>query len=329
MRTRVGLRLRSWHALLACGILVGLAFPAISLITGSAGASTVSVTSNGLEQESSDFFDQNTVAVYTQILDFDPETKQAKVVFYPWPTSDIGKQFSSSVLSDVGVRFFADGIGASIREFPPGSQIGGVETMVDVLSTNNPALASDSLYPFDEYSMDSYARVEMEPIVGLGYQPVQTFDYFYESPVPGFDVVYTRLGAFENTVGTDTFDQAATQLLEEREEGKISFTAHFARSLAVKNIAIFIYAFAVLSAITLLVATIQMAAGRRRASLDALVWAAVTLPGIIQLRLLAPGEPRLGVVADNLFFLPSLVLMLVCVVVIAYLWSFRDKSVGD
>jgi hypothetical protein len=69
--------------------------------------------------------------------------------------------------------------------------------------------------------------------------------------------------------------------------------------------------------------------GVKRETFSRASQAAVTLPGIIQLRLLAPGEPRLGVVADNLFFLPSLVLMLLCVVVIAYLWSFRDKSVGD
>lgn len=329
MRYKPRFKVKSWQSLLGVSLLIGLAFPLVSVLTGTAGASTISVVSNGLPEEDSDYFKEQTVSIYTQILDFDPETKQAKVVFYPWPSGDIGKQFSSSVLSDVGVRFFADGLGVNLREFPAGSQIGGVETMVDVLSTEKPAMASDSLYPFDEYTMDSYASVEMEPIEGLGYRPVQTFDYFYESPVTGFDVVYERIGAFENTLGTDNFDQSGSQLLAERAEGKVSFTAHFSRSLAVRNIAIFIYAFAVLSALTLLVATIQMAAGRRRASLDALVWAAVTLPGIIQLRLLAPGEPRLGVVADNLFFLPSLVLMLLCVVVIAYLWSFRDKSVGD
>jgi hypothetical protein len=59
--------------------------------------------------------------------------------------------------------------------------------------------------------------------------------------------------------------------------------------------------------------------------MNAMVWAAASILGVIQLRTVAPGNPRIGIIADNFFFFPSLLIMLACGVVMTYLWSTREE----
>jgi hypothetical protein len=109
-------------------------------------------------------------------------------------------------------------------------------------------------------------------------------------------------------------------------EGKISFLAKIERSFAVKSIAVFIYLFAVVTALSTAVITLRVLSGARPASMNAMVWAAASILGVIQLRTVAPGNPRIGIIADNFFFFPSLLIMLACGVVMTYLWSTREEA---
>ena len=305
-------------------VALAVAMPGISYWANSISPSGVKVIDTGIYGESSTDFDSNSIAIYVQMLEFVPETQRAEMAFYPWPTDDIAKQLSSSVVTDVPIQFLVDSQNGSLATFEAGSQVGAVYATVDVLSTDYSERASDSLYPFDAYVMDSFARVQ---IMGEGgeFGPVQTFDYFYSSPVPGFDVTYQRLGAFDSGYAGDAGSQDLAQIDLERFYGKISFYAFIERSFAVKAIALFIYGFILIASLALVWVASQMVIGRRPPSMESLIWAAASMLGILELRALAPGEPRIGVFADLIFFFPSLMMSLVSVAAITYLWSTREN----
>lgn len=305
-------------------VVLAIAMPGLSYWANSISPSGVKVIDTGVYGESSTDFGSNSVAIYVQMLEFVPETQRAEMAFYPWPTDDIAKQFSSSVVTDVPIQFLVDSQNGSVAIFEAGSQVGAVYATVDVLSTDYSERASDSLYPFDAYVMDSFARVQIMGEDGE-FGPVQTFDYFYSSPVPGFDVTYQRLGAFDSGYAGDASSQDLAQIDLERFYGKISFYAFIERSFAVKAIALFIYGFILIASLALVWVASQMVIGRRPPSMESLIWAAASMLGILELRALAPGEPRIGVFADLIFFFPSLMMSLVSVAAITFLWSTREN----
>ena len=313
--------------LIAIAILA-VVLPAISFVASSVSPSGIRVTDTGVYGESSTDFSENSVALYVQMLGFDPETRRAEMAYYPWPTDDMAQQFSSSVISKSDIRVFVDSQDASIVEFASGSQIGAVYATVDVLSSDFPEAASDSFYPFDEYVLDSFARVELMRAGQEAFGPVQTFDYFYSSPVPGFDVTYQRLGAFDSGYAGDESSLELARIDQERFEGKVSFYAFIERSFAVRSIAVFIYLFILVSTLALVWVASQMVSGKREPSMEALIWAAASMLGILELRALAPGAPRIGVYADLVVFFPSLMMSLFSVSVITYLWSTRRSVSG-
>lgn len=320
-------RTKTWRWLFPLIAVVVLAFfPLVSAISNGFSQSGVSIAqSQEIFGENSDDFESEAVAFYIQMLEFDPETERAKIMFYPWPTEDLARQFSSSVISSKDIEIFVDAQNTSVQNISPGEQIGGIEAQLDVLSTYFPEFASDSLYPFDRYVLDAYASAAVKWNEGEEYSPIQTFDYFYSSPVSGFEVQYQRLGAFENLDPSSELALDPENISFERADGKISFYAFFERSFAVKAIALFIYTFIVLATVVLAWVTQRIASGARPASMNALIWAAASILGILDLRSVAPGNPRIGVFADLLFFFPPLLLSLACTVVLAYFWTVRKS----
>lgn len=160
----------------------------------------------------------------------------------------------------------------------------------------------------------------------MGLEPVQTFDYFYTTPVPGFDIPFERMSAFDTPLGSDEYALDYDDLLAERAEGKISFLATIEQSFAEKAIAVFIYAFAIVTAFRTAVITLRVISGARNPSMDTMVWSAAEILGVLELRNVAPGNPRIGILADNLFLFQSLTLMPACGVAMTYLWSTRDST---
>ena len=308
---------------ISLALLLAITFPVLSMLSDAYAPSGVKVLDQGIYGESSADFDKESVAIYVQMLGFDPETERAEMAYYPWPTDDLSKQFSSSVLSNTDLRLFVDSQNSELSEFAAGEQVGGVQATVDVLSTDFPELASDSMYPFDRYVMDSYARIEYRPDAQSEYETLQTFDYFYTSPVPGFDVTYERLAAFETALPSELEASDPFRIAAERADGKISFYAFIERSFAVKAIAVFIYGFILVATLALVWVTSQMALGKRPPSMESLIWAAASMLGILELRALAPGDPRIGILADLIIFFPSLILSLASVAGITFLWNTR------
>jgi hypothetical protein len=313
--------------IVAAAVLLSVLFPAVAVLTGAFDSANVRVLEDGIYGESPEHFEEDSVAIYVQMLAFDASTQRAEMAYYPWPTSDLAQQFSSSVLGKTDVRVFVDSQNSTLHEFPAGSQIGGVEATVDVLSSDYPERASDSLYPFDLYVMDSYARVENRGSEQDEYAPIQTFDYFYTSPVAGFDITYQRLAAFDSAYPGLEESRNLERIAIERSEGKASFLVFIERSFAVKAIAVFIYLFVFIAGLTQAWVFYMIASGKRPPSMDALTWAAALLLGIVQLRMLAPGDPRIGVYADLVVYFPALILSLAALAGTTYLWNTRKDFI--
>lgn len=58
--------------------------------------------------------------------------------------------------------------------------------------------------------------------------------------------------------------------------------------------------------------------------MQALVWAAATVLGIVQLRDILPGRPRMGIAMDFIFFFPTLLIGLISSLLITTLWIRRE-----
>jgi hypothetical protein len=64
--------------------------------------------------------------------------------------------------------------------------------------------------------------------------------------------------------------------------------------------------------------------GKRPPSMQALVWSAASFLGTLQLRQVLPGNPRIGIAMDFIFFFPALFVGLISSVLLTSLWIKRD-----
>lgn len=132
--------------------------------------------------------DFNSVNLWFQITDFDPERLTAKLNTYPWPSDDLATPFSSSTsINDTPIRVWIDELyGQSLYTFEANTAVGAINSELDVLSYDHETLAHDNFYPFDEYVLDTYASSESSVKSENGenvYTPIKTFDFFlHKSP---------------------------------------------------------------------------------------------------------------------------------------------------
>ena len=107
-------------------------------------------------------------------------------------------------------------------------------------------------------------------------------------------------------------------------KGLISFESTFSRSVAVKMIATLIGIFCVMSTITLAWITKNIWSRKRPPSIQTLVWSAATALGVVQLRDILPGRPRIGIAMDFIFFFPTLLISLISSLMITSIWIKHD-----
>jgi hypothetical protein len=271
--------------------------------------------------------DEDSVNLYFQAVSFDPESQTAEFRIYPWPSADIADNYSSSsILKEFPIRIWSDGItGDNFLLFEEFESIGGITQYFDVISYGYESRANDALYPFDSYVLDTYAWAEIDKTPENNkddFEGANSFDFFYTTPVPGFHTSYKRVAGF--TIEPSESRYAANLIKKQRAEGLISFEVKFERSTAVKTISLIIGIFCVISAITLTWITAGIWFRRRPPSMQALVWSAASVLGTIQLRDILPGNPRIGISMDFLFFFPSLLIGLISSLLITGIWISRD-----
>lgn len=269
------------------------------------------------------------VNVYYQLTGFDSERQIADVTTYVWPSLDIATPFSSSTVADIDLSLFIDEVGGQgFYEFDAGQPITGIETRIDATNPYSLSRNSDSFYPFDRYSLTLYAqvseRVEMED--GYDVVPLPTFEDSYTTAVPGFQVKLTKEhdeSFFSDEPRSDAYP-FVEKAIEQRLDGLVMTTAIVSRSYSVKIIAILVGLYCLIISLTLGFMTLQILQRDRPPSMQVLIWAAANALGLIQVRDLLPGKPRVGVTFDILIYFPSLTATLVSTVVLFVIWSYRE-----
>jgi hypothetical protein len=309
-------------------LLIPAAIPALFLFTHGLNSVDVSVDDEfGYIEPSDVITSDRAVSLYFQAVSFDPEAQTAEFKIYPWPTTELATTYSSSaILNEFPIGVWSDGtLGANFSYFEANESVGAIAQEFDVLSRGYENSANDARYPFDSYVLDTFVWTEIDNSPDNNkedYEPVQTFDFFYSTPIPGFHVSYKRTANFEDDEVSDIYEKSGIQ--SQREQGLISFEAKFTRSTAVKTISVIIGVFCVISALTLTWITAGIWFRRRPPSMQALVWSAASVLGTIQLRDILPGNPRIGISMDFLFFFPSLLIGLISSLLITGIWISRD-----
>jgi hypothetical protein len=267
--------------------------------------------------------DTESINIWFQAVSFDPETQKARFNVYPWPSTDlVTTSFASSTVTKIPFTMFIDELnGLGTYDFEENQIVGSISVELDVLSYEDFSRSRDSFYPFDSYTLDTYADVAVIEDDDQ-FTPIKTFDLFYTNSVPGFNIRYQRVAAYDEYLNSDMFNKG--KIIRQRDEGKISFIATFERSFAVKLTAVLLSLLCLFNSFTLVWICGRILAGRRPPSMQALVWSAASVLATIQLRDLYPGNPRLGIGLDYFSFFPSLIVSMCCGLVFAATWMSRN-----
>lgn len=265
---------------------------------------------------------ENSINIWFQVTSFDPETSKAKFNVYPWPTSDLAVAFSSSTISGSNFELFVDELyGAGTYQFRDGDRIGAIPIELDVLSIPQRGSHPDTFYyPFDSYVLDAYAGASNISANGERSDRA-AFDYFYETSVSGFRTTYTRIAGWSHYDSSQEVNKE--EILKERGEGNLSFLARFDRTWAVRFAVLMMVALWIINCISIVWTTYGVLRQSRPPSIQALIWAAASVIGSLQIRELFPGSPPLGIALDYFVFFPSLLINMLVVLVITASWSRR------
>lgn len=273
--------------------------------------------------------DSRFINVFYQLTGFDSERQIANVTTYIWPSLDVATPFSSSTVTDIDLSLFIDEVGGQgFYEFEAGQPIAGIETTIDATNPYSLKRSIDTYYPFDSYSMTLYAQVSerVETAEGFDVVPLPTFEDSYATAVPGFQVRLTKEhdeSFFSDEPRGEDFP-FVEKAIEQRMNGLVMTTAIISRNFSVKVIAILVALYCLIIALSLGFMTLQILQWDRPPSMQALIWAAANALGLIQVRDLLPGKPRIGVTFDIIVYFPALTATLVSTVALFIIWSYRE-----
>lgn len=267
--------------------------------------------------------------VFYQITGFDAERQVANVTTYVWPSPDIATPYSSSTISDIDLSVFVDEVGGDgIYNFSAGQPIAGIETKVDATNPYNLGRSIDSYYPFDKYSLTLYTQVSevVEGEDGPELISMPAFEDSYTTAVPGYQVRLAKEddeSFFAADPRPDDYP-LVEKAIEQRMGGLVMTTAIISRNFAVKIIAMLVAIFCFIIALSLCFMTLQIVQRDRPPSMQVLIWAAANSLGLIQVRDLLPGKPRIGITFDIVVYFPALTATLISTVALFVLWSYRE-----
>jgi len=260
------------------------------------------------------------ILLFFQPVSFDPVRRKAKFNVFPW-TYDQEQTFSSSMIAQKDFRLFIDELyGDGNYQIRRGESVGAFEFETDVLSIpRRGSLPSEFAYPFDSYVLDAYVGVFGDEMSESG---IAAFDYFYDSALSNFSLTYTRIA------GWNYYDMPGElnpeKIRSERSTGKISFLVGFTRPFGDRSTVFLICAVLLINTISLIWIMRKVLSRNRPPSLQVLVWAAASVLGYVQLRESFPGDPRLGIAIDYLFYFPALLTSAVVALLTTHIWSNRN-----
>jgi hypothetical protein len=155
---------------------------------------------------------------------------------------------------------------------------------------------------------------------------IPAFEDSYTTAVPGFQVELAKEHdeSFYSEDGRPEGFPLVESAIEQRMGGLTMTTVIVNRSFAVKMIALLVAIFCLIIAFTLCYMTIEIVRRNRPPSMQVLVWAAANALGLISVRSLLPGAPRIGITFDIVVYFPALTATLISTVALFVLWAYRE-----
>ena len=174
---------------------------------------------------------------------------------------------------------------------------------------------------FDEIKSEIKASYSEEELV-----EIPAFEDSYTTAVPGFQVELAKEHdeSFYSEDGRPEGFPLVESAIEQRMGGLTMTTVIVNRSFAVKMIALLVAIFCLIIAFTLCYMTIEIVRRNRPPSMQVLVWAAANALGLISVRSLLPGAPRIGITFDIVVYFPALTATLISTVALFVLWAYRE-----
>ena len=267
----------------------------------------------------------SSIPLWYQFLNFDPTSGHLEANLYVWPGGNLTDEFSSATIPSIPTKLFIDNLYSKTSyNFLAGQSIGAINIIID--ATNPLALGREDefYYPFDQYSMDSYAKIDQGNSNNGNFSPAKTWEYVLQPQISNFKFDIFRGSTFQDKY--DWFDVEAysrDNVFSQRDNGEISLLILATRTNSVKFASILFFLSIFSASLALFLTTVAVARRKRPPSLTALVWSSASILGVIQLRDLMPGKPRIGILLDTFVFFPSIGLCIISVVILSFSWVVK------
>lgn len=271
--------------------------------------------------------DQETGSLFIQVADFDAELQKAKIIAFLVPPSEYAESYSSSFVTRKPFQFFLDNADKkTIYRFYEGETLGGVEVIVDVNNPLDLSRSGDVWYPFDQYSFEVVANLGAINTENGKDQikPIPLNEFEYSNGEQDFDLTYSRCSSDPQLPcgNLETIEN-------DRNIGQTTTIITISRNISSQLFAILVSVFFFVTSFSLAAMALLVSMHRRPPSVSALTWSAASLLGLMELRTLFPGKPRIGIAIDLLSFFPSLIVSAVSTLALVYMWSTRKDYVMD
>lgn len=271
--------------------------------------------------------EQEVGSLFIQVADFDAELQKAKIIAFLVPPTEYADSFSSSFIAKKSFQFFIDNTDKkTVYRLNEGDALGGVEASVDVNNPLDLSRAGDVWYPFDQYSFEVVSKLDavidedgVEKLV-----PIPFNEYEYSNGEQDFDLTYSRCSGNADSPCGNT-----SSILSERKNGQTTTIITISRNISSRLFAILVSVFFYVTSFSLAAMATLVSLRKRPPSVSALTWSAASLLGLMDLRTLFPGKPRIGIAIDLLSFFPSLIVSAVSTLALVYMWSTRKDYVMD
>jgi len=236
-----------------------------------------------------------------------PENGALEILALPRATGNRGQDLSNGAYFAYPVIFNLDVAAGEATVEVPGSSVRGAIPAQVALS------GSIGSYPFDTYGASLFASASTSSSgQGANFILSETAE-----AVPGFDIDGSRVGFLSG-------DGSPLALQQDQEAGYGVIEWRISRSSSTQFIAILLAAIMVAGAAISLLMTWVIVRGSRPPSVAIMVWLAVFLFALFQIRRQLPGDPPAGIDLDRFIFYPVILTLILLVVVNLISWSTRE-----
>lgn len=285
-------------------IFTGIIFALVGLVVvGTLQTGSVVSTAPDLDVANAD----DSLGLEIKLVSVQPESAALQLLAIPRASGTSGQNLANGAFFTAPVIFNLDVAGGQSSTSVPGSSIQGAISAAVTL------LGSSVNYPFDQYESSLFASAGVNT---SQTRPIFTLQDSQEL-IPGFNIEVSQVAFLD---GSST--REAIQADQQAGYGVLQW--NITRSGSTIFIAILIAVIMIVGAAVSLAITWSIVRKRRPPSIAVMVWLAVFLFALFQVRGQLPGDPPAGVAFDRFVFFPVVLIMVLLIVVNLIAWSTRE-----